>query len=397
MSEKSEYETAATGESEFSQTDTEAGVGTPPKAKSSGTKVVVISVLVGLVLVVGFYTWRILNKPAPQARPAATAPVTTPATTNPAPTATAPTVAPPAVEPPVDPLAAVVTPPAADPLAVAPVASAVPASPSVGPDGQPVVTAPAAPAATPAPVGVNPAVAPAAGVPASTPGVTPAATGAVPSNSADPLAALAPTSVPAPVAPTASPAAVPAVATSSPAVATIPTSLGDDLASKVGAAVTDAIRPMQTQLNNIDQRVTRLEGGRPAVTPARSEGAVKPRAPARRPVAKAKPRAVPAAAPANRIEVLDAASTPVTPRPVSPAAVARSVPSASVPASAGSIAQQKTECNVGAVLQGRAWVKKNDGSFETYGVGDTLPDGKVVSGISPERGIQVGGQAWKCQ
>ena len=185
--------------------------------------------------------------------------------------------------------------------------------------------------------------------------------------------------VPSAPAPTVTPAPVAVPSTSG---------LGDDLASKVGSAVTNAIRPMQVQLDNIDRRVTRLETGRAPVAAAPKPSAPRSQ-PARRPapVAKPKPRPVVAAAPVNRIEVLDAPAVASSPR------VAAPVQTATAPAS---LSQQKTECKVGAILQGRAWVKKGDGSFETYGVGDTLPDGKVISGISPERGIQVGGQAWKC-
>ena len=86
MSTKTEYETVTgTGETDFTGTET-GSAATPPKKKSSSMKVIVVAMLVGLVGLVGFYTFRIMTKPAPAPRPAATA--------TKAPPAAAPTPAP---------------------------------------------------------------------------------------------------------------------------------------------------------------------------------------------------------------------------------------------------------------------------------------------------------------
>ena len=69
MSTKTEYETVTgTGETEFTGTET-GSAATPPKKKSSSMKVIVVAMLVGLVGLVGFYTFRIMTKPAPAPRP----------------------------------------------------------------------------------------------------------------------------------------------------------------------------------------------------------------------------------------------------------------------------------------------------------------------------------------
>jgi hypothetical protein len=164
----------------------------------------------------------------------------------------------------------------------------------------------------------------------------------------------------------------------------------------VGAAVTQAIRPLQEKVDQIgnevqDQgrRLAALEKGgvapaaRPSTAPAARPAAVR-RKPVARPVAR------PAVRPSsNRIEILDGPAS---------SAVVIARPSA-VPASAPALspaAHQKTSCNVSSALRGRAWIKKGDGSFASYGVGDTLPDGKTISDIT-ENGIFVKGRAWSCE
>lgn len=42
---------------------------------------------------------------------------------------------------------------------------------------------------------------------------------------------------------------------------------------------------------------------------------------------------------------------------------------------------------VKAILPGRAWVQSTDGTTSTYGVGDTLPDGRRISKIDPDAGV----------
>ena len=52
-------------------------------------------------------------------------------------------------------------------------------------------------------------------------------------------------------------------------------------------------------------------------------------------------------------------------------------------------------CNAQAIVQGRVWVKRPDGSFVSYGEGDTWSNGGVIQSIDPSRGIQVNGR-WLC-
>lgn len=44
-------------------------------------------------------------------------------------------------------------------------------------------------------------------------------------------------------------------------------------------------------------------------------------------------------------------------------------------------------CHLAAIVPDRAWVKHPDGSFTTYGVGDTSPNGARITAISPDAGI----------
>lgn len=52
-------------------------------------------------------------------------------------------------------------------------------------------------------------------------------------------------------------------------------------------------------------------------------------------------------------------------------------------------------CDIQAIVQGRVWVKRQDGSFVSYGEGDAWQNGAIISGIDPQRGINVDGR-WIC-
>lgn len=65
----------------------------------------------------------------------------------------------------------------------------------------------------------------------------------------------------------------------------------------------------------------------------------------------------------------------------------RDVPASAPVASAPS-------CDLQAIVPGRAWVKNSDGSFASYGEGDTW-NGQTVGTIDPARGVKVGNR-WVC-
>lgn len=52
-------------------------------------------------------------------------------------------------------------------------------------------------------------------------------------------------------------------------------------------------------------------------------------------------------------------------------------------------------CNAQAIVQGRFWIKRADGSFVSFGEGDTWTDGSVIQSIDPARGVNAGGR-WIC-
>ena len=52
-------------------------------------------------------------------------------------------------------------------------------------------------------------------------------------------------------------------------------------------------------------------------------------------------------------------------------------------------------CNAQAIVQGRVWIKRADGSFVSFGEGDAWTDGSVIQSIDPARGVNAGGR-WVC-
>ena len=52
-------------------------------------------------------------------------------------------------------------------------------------------------------------------------------------------------------------------------------------------------------------------------------------------------------------------------------------------------------CNAQAIVQGRVWIKRQDGSFVSFGEGDRWTDGSVIQSIDPARGVNAGGR-WIC-
>lgn len=363
-------------EDEFTASETVEGADKP----KSSNKVIIVVALLAVVAVVGFYGMKILNQsPAPAApvaeQPAAPDANGTPAQEDPlealgADPASADQLAPVNPDLGVDPLENQVDPLASQPDVVT----------DQGLGGDPL-----------SPVGqVDPVSPDAIAVEAVDPGVIPADQVIDPSLEAlmnqQPAQPTTDTQViePEQVQPVSPPVveAVPAESVSFD---------GSNLASVVGQAVTDALRPMEERWNSrfdsLERRVSRIEQApKPAAKPAsKPKAASRPR-PAAKPSTPSKPRATAKPAPPNRIEVLDQPT---------PAPVARPVVTVP-PRAAEPTAPAATSCSLGAVLEGRAWVKRGDGSFDSYIVGDTLPDGKVISAISPERGIVAGGKTWSC-
>ena len=363
--------------------------------KKSSNKVIIVVALLAVVAVVGFYGMRIMNKsaaPAPQ--PQATLPVD-----GPAPQAEAPDQE--------DPLAALANAPATpdalgpvdesmDPLAAGTDPLAAPGVPGGLPSGDPMNPMGQMPAQD---AGLDQPAMPVAADPMNPAQAQPSKV--QPAPVMDPsLAALttpgasAPTPVEVAPVVSATPASIqpvtPVNAVSHPPVSSSGSFDASSLASVVGQAVTDALRPMEERWNarfdSLESRVSRVEGSpRPAA--AKPAATPRPRAARPKPAPVARPRATPAApAPANRIELIDQPSVAPVARP---AVVVAPRVEAAQPSNTSS-------CSLGAVLEGRAWIKRGDGSFDSYIVGDTLPDGKVISAITPERGIVVGNKTWSC-
>lgn len=399
-------QTETTGEftgTESAEDFTETETGSKPKKSSN--KVIIVVALVAVVAVVGFYGMRIINAPsgsqappAPQLPPAEVADAPPPSIDG-LDTTQDPMLQEPAQD--VDPLADLMgtDPSMMDPLAMDPsqpqvveeypavdplqqdagmvdqgvvqqpmYEEGVPVSPDQIVQAQPVVQEPGL--VVPAQPISDPALQSLMGIQDSQPAQVPAE----------------PEVVPEPVQQEVVP-----VYTAAPAPSQQEGSLDiASLASVVGQAVSDALKPLEDRWNSrfdsLERRLSRVESrprqeAAPArSTPARQSSTSTPRASISRVPQEPK-------RPANRIEVLDEPTPAPSPRPV-----VRQVESFSA-----SSAPAVSSCSLGAVLEGRAWLKHGDGSFESYIVGDTLPDGKTITAITPEKGIVANGQSWSCK
>lgn len=137
---------------------------------------------------------------------------------------------------------------------------------------------------------------------------------------------------------------------------------------------------LEDRVSHLEDRVTDLEKNQShilemlatqpdkAVKASQVTPTTTPAAGANAPVTKAKPKVH--HLPANRVEVIAPKAKPVVAD--KPAPVTK-------PVSAG--------CQIASIVPNRAWTKQSDGTFLTYGVGDTAPNGSVIKSIDPETGI----------
>lgn len=366
---------------------TDAGAAAKPKSKKFTMMVGAIGAVlaVGVLLTFG-YTYY-MKKPAvvrtpataQQGKPAPAAPAAVnPGATNPAlvnPLNSAPSVAAaPAGNPAANPLntpapsaAPVVTPPAAStPVTVPPVA----AMPSTTP---PVASTPPpanAPITTDGAALANLAATP-AGNPAANPLNSPAP--------ADPFKAL-PSASPVPVSPPST-MTLPSAPPSSPAahadpIGTLPapgmeapSMSGGGLVAEVRSAVRTEIAPLSARVAVLEDRMNRRDArGSTMSAPPKASVESQPVKPVAKAPSRNSARSAERSHRANRLEVLAATGS----------AASSNMPS---PKSA-------QHCAVQSIIPGRAWIKASDGSFQSYGAGDTWTNGATISDIDPQYGIK---------
>lgn len=379
-----------TGDTDSGTLTGEAGptpVAPAPKAKNKNNIALFagFGVIGVLVLAAGYVAF--IRKPSPPAAvvvnpPAATTPALNPpasASTAPAVTASAPVRAPLTSAEDAQALLGGTPAPAsttlpvatAQPAAASSAASILGATPSPASTAQAVVAqpAPATTAAAVSPTIVNPpAGSPVVVNPAHPVGTTPGA--------------------PVVINPTASSSTAPAVTVLTPA----PTSAQPVLppqaqvttpAAPSTGAVASSDAALEARVSHLEDRLTTLENGqgrilelltnRPAAHKA-SADAVKTSVSHDKPVV-VRRRA--ARQPVNSVEVLTKKDVTVS-KPVS--------------------VTPKVEagCKLASIVPNRAWTKQGDGTFLTYGVGDTAPNGSVIKSIDPQSGIVTSSGKLSC-
>lgn len=385
------------------------------KKKGSKLPLIIFSVFILVaLLVVGYMMFKPAPTPPAKPRPA---PVeqTEPAKDPAAPTEgadllgtdpNAPVADPnaPAAQPAIDPATGLpLTQPAIDPATGLPVTQA--AQPAIDPaTGLPVTPAanPAQPAIDPAtglPVAAaanpaqpaQPAIDPATGLPVAPAAANPAQPAAVAVQPAPVVVQPAPAQ-PAPAQPTVDPLAAQPVAQPAP-VAVQPEPV---------AEIQDANDPLaqfRTLLAPIDSRVTALEKkvGKLVRDVTNIQSWMKGSA---APAPKARAQARPARS-NNTVRVQS--RDPYDGRPVSPPVsrviiedgTVRAANNEAVVAPVRPAYDAMSSCNVQAIVQGRVWIKRADGSFVSYGEGDAWTNGRTIHQIDPARGVLVDGQ-WMC-
>ena len=352
--------------------------GKPVKKKSSKALFIFLGVFVLLAGAVGYMLLGGMGKKqAAKPRPAASAPKEEAPVKDPNEVA-APAVDPNAVDPnaadpfgataPVEPNAPAIDPmtglpaaPAVAPSAIDPATGLPLAAPAIDPvTGQPL-TQPAAPVADPnAPV--QQPVDPLAGLPAA-PVVDPAA---------QPVATPVP-DVTAPVAPVVSAPVTPA-----------PTSVDPlaqfrDMLAPIDGRVTNLeseTATLKKDVTRLDRSVSQLLANRPSARTAS--------APRRQPAA---PR------PVNSVRVEPRVAPPVS-RVIIEGGEARAAQAPQY-AAAPTPEADGGSCQIQAIVQGRVWVKASDGSFSSFGEGDSWSNGQRIEAIDPQKGVRVGSR-WIC-
>lgn len=340
----------------------------PAKAKKSSVAfVATLAVVVVVVAAVGFMTFRprhVTRAPVhpTQVQPKATTPVKAPA---PAPvlpkapasnndvsvlTGTTPSAAPAVAaslnQPAPAPLNPVLAPPAATPIAANPLAA--PSTTGVLPAANLAPVAPVNPASS-ATVSAKPT--PAVPVPVTLAPPAPASSAAITHT----LPA-----TPAPIAP--APAISPSPA---PVVAPITTSSPNE-------PLVGQVAGLTVRVDNLEQRVQALEEGQGQLKDRIDHLGPQPRkvVPTRHvreaSVKKASLSHHVRSHVRNRVELITDKPKSVK---VNEAHVAKSV------------------CHLASIVPERAWIKNDDGTFTTYGVGDMAPNGSVIKSIDPTTGI----------
>lgn len=170
------------------------------------------------------------------------------------------------------------------------------------------------------------------------------------------------------------------------------------------------LQEMETSFNNrysaLDARVASLEGNRStsASTAPRASNTVAPtpKPAARKPRPAARPAAPRPPAVQNRLEIIDSASI----APVSRAIIvdgrvqsSNSIQVIQAPEQVADVREARgntSGCTIRSIQPGRVWVRRSNGSFATYGVGDSLPDGRTVDRVDPSEGVVAGGRPWNC-
>jgi hypothetical protein len=362
------------------------------KKGSTGIKIVMLVMATVMVLAVGLFALGAMRKAKTPVAPA-------PVAAAPAPAAAAPAPQPAAL--PADPNAL----PATALPSGQPVAAVNPAAVHGATDpltGLPITQAPAAgtPPVTPTDLGPS-ATDPATGLPLAA-AVDPA-TGlpAAPAPGAPAPVAQAPGApAPAPVvqAPIQSPSPAPATAmdpANNEGTSAIAQVRNDIMAGldKIQASMTSMDQRVTTRMDDFDRRLASLEG-RPAgslpkhVSSSQSVDST-PRVhhskPRTRMLARSQPRINRyspriISSPSNRVEIITRADAPVQQMAIMVA------PSQ----------QASVSCHISAIQPGRFWIKRDDGSFVTFGVDDRAPNGGRITRVDPEAGVYVDGARWDC-
>ena len=147
---------------------------------------------------------------------------------------------------------------------------------------------------------------------------------------------------------------------------------GGSLVAEVRSAVRTEIAPLSARVAVLEDRMNRRDA-RGSAMPAPPKASVEsqPVKPVAKTPSRNSGRAVEPSERshrANRLEVLAATGSAASANMPSPKSAQR--------------------CAVQSIIPGRAWVKASDGSFQSYGAGDTWTNGATISDIDPQYGIK---------
>ena len=261
-----------------------------------------------------------------------------------------------------------------DPITGLPVAAAAPTG-----ELDPITGLPVSPATAPS-VDVDTSTAPQA---IEAPSVDPLMAGANSQPTVDPLAGI----------PAQQPQAVNNVGGADPLAAF------RDMLAPIDSRVTTLekdVASLRTSVEDIKSKVDRLLD-RP------TSNAVSTRSTSTAPRRKAATQSAPRRQAANNY-VRSAEANPRVEPPVSRVVIVPSAHHETVPSvhhtaehiapQTSTVSSSSLSCDLQAIVPGRVWVKNADGSFASYGEGETW-GGKTVGTIDPARGVEIGGR-WIC-